>query len=257
MDLANKIAIISGASQGIGAAIARRYVAYGAKVVIIDINAEKGEELAAELSGQGTCLFMACDVSNAQDVNNAVEKTVATFGQLDIAVCNAGINHSAAFLDLEEKDFDRVLRVNLKGPFLLGQAAARVMAKQGGGSIINMSSINAIVCSPGIVPYAVSKGGMNQLTRVMALGLAPSNIRVNAIGPGSIETELLRDIMQANPDMRHGMLSRTPMGRLGQPEEIAEIAVFLASPMASYITGQVIYADGGRLPLAYNVPVAS
>jgi len=158
-------------------------------------------------------------------------------------------------LDLEEEQFDRVLRVNLKGPFLLGQAVARHMAKTGGGVIINMSSINAVVSSPHIVPYAVSKAGLNQLTRVMAIGLAHHGIRVNAIGPGSIDTEQLASIIGSDEEAHRKILARTPLGRLGQPAEIAEIALFLASPAASYITGQTIYADGGRLPLAYTVPV--
>lgn len=131
------------------------------------------------------------------------------------------------------------------------------MAKTGSGVIINMSSINAVVASPHIVPYVVSKAGLNQLTRVMALALASYGIRVNAIGPGSIDTEQLAKIIGSDEEARRKILARTPLGRLGQPEEIAEIALFLASPSASYITGQTIYADGGRLPLAYTVPVAS
>lgn len=255
MDIEGKIAIVTGAAQGIGRAIAKRYVAGGAKVTIADVQVEKGRALAQEL-GVENCLFVECDVGDKAAVDAAVARTVERFGGLDIAVCNAGISHSADFLDLDEAQFDRVLRVNLKGPFLLGQAAARHMAKHGGGAIINMSSINAVVASPHIVPYVVSKGGLNQLTRVMALGLAPHGIRVNAIGPGSIDTEQLANIIGNDEEARRKILARTPLGRLGQPEEMAEIAVFLASPSASYITGQVIYADGGRLPLAYTVPVA-
>lgn len=188
-------------------------------------------------------------------VERLVHETIDHFGTVDIAVCNAGISKSAEFLDLEEEQFDSVLRVNLKGPFLLGQAVARHMAKAGGGAIINMSSINAVVASPHIVPYVVSKAALNQLTRVMALALASHGIRVNAIGPGSIDTEQLASIIGSDEEARRKLLARTPIGRLGRPEEIAEIAVFLASPSASYITGQTIYADGGRLPLAYTVPV--
>lgn len=254
--LDGKVAVVTGAAQGIGAAIARAYLAEGARVALADIQEERGAALAAELGGAGRCIFVPCDVGDGGAVERLVSRTVEAFGALDIAVCNAGISHSAEFLDLAEADFDRVLRVNLKGPFLLGQAAGRHMAAHGGGVIINMSSINAVVASPHIVPYAVSKGGLNQLTRVMALGLVKHGIRVNAIGPGSIETELLAQIMSADPAARRNILARTPMGRLGQPEEMAAIAVFLASPASSYITGQTIYADGGRLPLAYTVPVA-
>lgn len=254
MNIEGKVAIVTGAAQGIGQAIAERYVAAGAKVVIADTQAEKGGAIAARYTPD-QCIFQSCDVGDKAEVEKTVAAALDHFGALDIAVCNAGISHSAEFLDLDEEQFDRVLRVNLKGPFLLGQAAARHMAGNGGGAIINMSSINAVVASPHIVPYVVSKGGLNQLTRVMALGLAQYGIRVNAIGPGSIETEQLASIIGDDEAARKKMLARTPLGRLGQPEEIAEIAVFLASPSASYITGQVIYADGGRLPLAYTVPV--
>jgi NAD(P)-dependent dehydrogenase (short-subunit alcohol dehydrogenase family) len=167
--------------------------------------------------------------------------------------------HAADFLDLAEADFDRVLNVNLKGSFLLGQAVARhivARVKDGGkpGAIVNMSSVNAVFAIANQVPYSVSKGGVNQLTKVMALSLAPYGIRVNAIGPGSIMTEMLASV-NADPAAKNRILSRTPMGRIGEPAEIAAIAAFLASDDASYITGQTIYADGGRLPLNYTVPV--
>jgi NAD(P)-dependent dehydrogenase (short-subunit alcohol dehydrogenase family) len=255
MRIDGKVAIVTGAAQGIGKAIVERYVAAGAKVVLADTQVEKGSAIAAGLGEN--CLFVECDVGDKAAVESLVSRTVAHFGTVDIAVCNAGISHSADFLDLEEEQFDRVLRVNLKGPFLLGQAAARHMAKAGGGTIINMSSINAVVASPHIVPYVVSKGGLNALTRVMALGLAPHGIRVNAIGPGSIDTEQLASIIGNDEEALRKIMARTPLGRLGRPEEIAEIALFLATPSASYITGQTIYADGGRLPLAYTVPVAN
>ena len=253
MDIAGKVAIVTGAAQGIGKAIVDRYVKAGARVVLADTQVDKGMAVAAQ-HGAAACLFVECDVGDRQAVERLVRRTIAHFGALDIAVCNAGISHSAEFLDLEEEQFDRVLRVNLKGAFLVGQAAARHMARNGGGAIINMSSINAVIASPHIVPYVVSKGGLNQLTRVMALGLARHGIRVNAIGPGSIDTEQLASIIGNDAEAHRKILARTPLGRLGQPEEIAEIAVFLASPSASYITGQTIYADGGRLPLAYTVP---
>lgn len=255
MNIQGKVAIVTGAAQGIGKAIVERYLEAGARVAIADTQVEKGRELAARYEGRD-CIFVETDTGSKAAVERLVAATVEHFGALDVAVCNAGISHSADFLDLEEEQFDRVLRVNLKGPFLLGQAAARHMAKNGGGAIINMSSINAVIASPHIVPYVVSKGGLNQLTRVMALGLAPHGIRVNAIGPGSVETEQLASIIGDDAEARRKILARTPLGRIGQPSEIAEIAVFLASSSASYITGQVIYADGGRLPLAYTVPVA-
>jgi NAD(P)-dependent dehydrogenase (short-subunit alcohol dehydrogenase family) len=168
--------------------------------------------------------------------------------------------HGAEFLDLTEADFDRVLRVNLKGAFLVGQAAARQMVAQvaaGGepGAVVNMSSVNAVFAIATQVPYSVSKGGMNGLTKVMALALAPHGIRVNAIGPGSITTDMLASVV-TDKEARRRVLSRTPLGRIGDPAEIAAIAAFLVSDEASYITGQTLYADGGRLPLNYTVPVA-
>lgn len=253
MRLKDKVAIVTGAAQGIGEAVAREFVAEGAKVVIADIQDEKGRGLADELGEPAR--YVHCDVIRSADANAAVEAAVAAFGGLDIVVNNSGINHNASFLEVSEEDFDRVLAVNLKGAFLVGQAGARYMAEHGGGAIVNMSSINAIVCSPHIVPYAVSKGGINQLTSVMALGLAPHNIRVNGVGPGSIETELLASIVNTDPDALKGILARTPMGRLGTAREVARICVFLASEDSSYMTGETVYADGGRLRLAYTVPV--
>jgi NAD(P)-dependent dehydrogenase (short-subunit alcohol dehydrogenase family) len=188
-----------------------------------------------------------------------VAAAIDAFGDIDVLVNNAGIVHDADFLDLKEEDFDRVLGVNLKGSFLVGQAVARHMVdkvRQGGapGAIVNMSSINALVAIPTQVPYSISKGGVNQLTRVMALALAPYGIRVNAIGPGSIMTDMLNAVNN-DPAARNRVLSRTPLGRVGESSEIASIAAFLASDDASYVTGQTIYADGGRLPLNYTVPV--
>jgi NAD(P)-dependent dehydrogenase (short-subunit alcohol dehydrogenase family) len=148
-----------------------------------------------------------------------------------------------------------VLRVNLKGYFLCGQAAARQMVRQGGGgAIVNMSSVNAVLAIPNIAPYVVSKGGVNQLTNVMAQALAPHNIRVNGIGPGSIATDLLKKVM-VDEAARRKIMSRTPMGRPGDPAEVAAVALFLASDDASYITGQTVYPDGGRMGLNYTVPV--
>ena len=256
MHLEQKVAIVTGAAMGIGRAIAERFAAEGAKVVLSDIDAAKGEEAAEAIQAKsGDALFVQCDVGDKAQVDALVGSAVAAFGRLDCAVANAAIVHACDFLELEEADFDRVLRVNLKGVFLTGQAAARQMVSQGDpGTIINMSSINAVLAIPSITPYIVSKGGVNQLTKVMALALADKGIRVNAIGPGTIGTEMALKVLSDPAKMRAAM-SRTPMGRVGTPEEIASVAVFLASDDASYVTGQTIYADGGRLPLAYTVPV--
>lgn len=256
MQLKDKVAIVTGAAQGIGLAIAERFATEGAKVVLSDIEAGKGKEAADRIAATGgDTRFVACDVGDAGQVTALVGDTVREYGRLDVMVSNAGTIHTAEFLDLEERNFDKVLRTNLKGPFLTGQAAARQMVAQGGGgTIINMSSVNAILAIPNQVPYNVSKGGINQLTHVMALALAPHKIRVNAIGPGTIATEMAQVVMEDDA-ARKKIMSRTPMGRLGEPGEVAAVAVFLASAESSYISGQVIYCDGGRLPLNYTVPV--
>jgi NAD(P)-dependent dehydrogenase (short-subunit alcohol dehydrogenase family) len=258
MQLENKVAIVTGGARGIGLAIARRYAAEGAKVVIADIDGSAGETVASAL-GSARSRFVLTDVGERRDAENVVAQACRLFGGLDILVNNAGIIHGADFLDIEEADFDRVLRANLKGAFLVGQAAARQMVAQvragkPPGTIINMSSINAVVAIPNQVPYCVSKGGLAQLTRVMALSLAPHGIRVNAIGPGSIMTDILKAVA-TDRDAKRKILARTPLGRIGDPEEIASIAVFLACGDSSYISGQTIYADGGRLGLNYVVPV--
>ncbi|MCB1488294.1 MAG: SDR family oxidoreductase, partial [Bauldia sp.] len=242
MLLENKVAIVTGAARGIGYAIVRRFLEEGARVVVADIDHVAGTRAAEELSTFGPVRYFECDVSERLDVRNMMAATIEAFGDLDILVNNAGILVQADFLDLDEADFDRVLRVNLKGAFLCSQAAARHMVErieEGGtpGVIVNLSSVNAIFAIPNQVPYSVSKGGLNQLTRVMALSLARHGIRVNAIGPGSIATEMLDSVM-ADAEQRRKILSRTPIGRIGDPQEIAAIAAFLASDEASYITGQ-------------------
>ena len=255
MRLEGKVAVVTGAARGIGAACARRFAAEGAAVVIGDILEEQGEATAQSIRETGgTAAFVACDTGDGLQARALIAETVSRHGRIDVLVNNAGIFTIADFLDVTEEDFDRVLRVNLRGYFLVGQAAARVMADAGSGSIINMSSVNAVMAIESIAAYVVSKGGVNQLTSVMALALAPKGIRVNAIGPGTILTEMA-GAMMTDEVARRRILSRTPMGRVGQPEEIAGIAVFLASDDSSYVTGQVIYADGGRMRLNYTMPV--
>ncbi|NVM76517.1 NAD(P)-dependent dehydrogenase (short-subunit alcohol dehydrogenase family) [Duganella sp. SG902] len=252
MKLSNKVAVVTGATQGIGLACAQRMIAEGAKVMLVDIKPE-GAEAAAALGEHAR--FFAADVSQKADVDAMVAATVAAFGRIDILINNAGVTHAANFLDLCEEDFDRVMRINLKSMFLCGQAVARVMVKQQSGSIINMSSVNAELAIPNQVPYVVSKGAINQLTKVMSLNLVTHGIRVNGIGPGTILTELAKQAVMSSPESRNTILSRTPMGRCGEPEEVASIAAFLASDDASYMTGQTLYVDGGRLALNYTVPV--
>jgi len=259
MKLTDKVAIITGGAQGIGLATAERFMVEGANVVIADIDNKCGEEAQKRLGKNSTVKFIHCDVGQKLDIHNLVAQTLDEFETIDILVNNAGTIASADFLDLEEEDFDRVLNVNLKGAFLCAQAVARQMVeqvKQGRepGTVINMSSVNAVFAIANQVPYSISKGGLNQLTKVMSLSLAQYGIRVNAIGPGSIMTKIL-EAVASDEEARHKILSRTPLGRIGDPAEIASIAAFLASDDASYITGQTIYADGGRLGLNYTVPV--
>jgi glucose 1-dehydrogenase len=258
MRLKDKVAVVTGAARGIGLGIAKRFVKEGAKVVLSDIDEPAGAIEAKHLGASAR--FVACDVGSAAQVAKLVDEARKAFGgDIDILVNNAGIVHGAEFLDLKEEDFDRVLRVNLKGAFLVAQAVARRMVEQTKagrkpGTIINMSSINAEVAIGNQIPYCVSKGGIAQLTRATALALAPHGIRVNAIGPGSVMTEMLATVAK-DMDARRRMMSRTPLGRFAEPEEIASVAVFLASDDASYITGETVFADGGRLVLNYTVPV--
>jgi glucose 1-dehydrogenase len=257
MKLKDKVAIITGGSRGIGLAIAERFCAEGAKVCIADILDDTGEAEARRLK----CHYVHCDIAELGDIKRAVEQTVAKSGSIDILVNNAAISIAKDFLDITEEDFDRVISINLRGAFLMTQACARQMVKQvklsrKPGAIVNISSVNDTLAIPAIAPYTISKGGVKQLTSVAALALAGYGIRVNAIGPGSINTDMLKTVVN-DPSAMQRILSRTPLGRIGEPYEIASIAAFLASDEASYISGQVIYADGGRMPLNYTVPVAT
>ncbi len=256
MRFGGQVAIVTGGANGIGRACAEAFAAEGAAVVVADVDAGHGGAVARAIEdGGGRAIFVATDVGDAGHAGRLIEQTLAAFGRLDVLINNAGIIKTADFLEISEADFDAVLRVNLKGVFLVGQAAARVMVRAGKGAIVNMSSANAVLAIANQVPYVTSKGAVGQLTKVMALALADKGVRVNAIGPGSILTDLLKVVM-SDDAARRRILSRTPMGRCGEPAEIAKVALFLASDEASYITGQTIYPDGGRLALNYTVPVA-
>jgi glucose 1-dehydrogenase len=257
MRLAGKVAVVTGAAQGLGRACAERFLADGAKVVIGDIN---GTDLAAwadELGQAASLAPVEADVTKRTDVERLVAAAIEKFGRLDIMLNNAGIARSQAFLDITDADFDDVLGVNLRGAFFGVQTAARQMIAQGGGGVIlNMSSINALLANPNLATYAMSKGAMNQLTSVAAVALAPHGIRVAGIGPGTILTEMVTKSIFSSDEARKTVLSRTPIGRCGEPSEVASVVAFLASDDASYITGQTIYPDGGRLILNYTVPVS-
>jgi NAD(P)-dependent dehydrogenase (short-subunit alcohol dehydrogenase family) len=247
--LAGKRTVITGAAQGIGKAIAERFAAEGAVLLLVDI--DPVVEAVATALGQRA---LVADLSRKAEVERCIAAAAAELGGLDILINNAGITHPATLDELAEEDFDRVFAINLKAALWGTQAAARVMKP--GSAVINMSSVNAVLAIPNQIPYVVSKGALKQLTNVTALALAPKGIRVNAIGPGSIMTDMLRGIMAEDDAARSRIMSRTPLGRCGEPEEIASVALFLAADDSSYITGQTIYPDGGRLGLNYTVAVA-
>jgi len=253
--LQGRAAIITGAAQGIGAACAQRLARDGAAVALWDVDDARGQALAQSLAAGGArALYQHCNVASKAEVEAALAATLAEFGRVHALVNNAGIFRAADFLDISEADWDTVLGVNLKGAFLVGQAVARHMAGHGGGAIVHMSSVNATLAIPSIASYNASKGGINQLTRVMALALVDRGIRVNAVAPGTIATELARAAVLTSGEASARIMSRTPMRRLGEPEEVAEAVAFLLSDAASYITGEIVVVDGGRMALNYTMP---
>jgi glucose 1-dehydrogenase len=258
--LKGRAAIVTGAAQGIGRACAERLAADGARVMLSDVNAEKGKAAVAAITkAGGAAQFFACDVAKPEQCKALVKAAKDAFGSVDVLINNAGIIDTADFLDLSLEDFDRILAVNLRGAFVMAQLAAREMVAQvkagkKPGAIVNMSSANAHFGLHDHVAYSVSKGGIGQITKAGAISLAKYGVRMNAIGPGTINTEIVKAVAD-NPAAMAKIMSRTPLGRMGEPSEIASIAAFLASDEASYITGQTIFPDGGRMFLNYTSPV--
>lgn len=253
MSLSGKVAVITGAAGGIGLAIAQRYAADGARVVLTDVQADKGEAEAKALADQGLdARFMRLDAGDETEIEALIEQVEAEIGPVDIAICSAGVARGGAvFYESETADFEAVLKLNLVGPYLMGKAVARRMVEAGRkGSIIHISSVGAVLGVAESYAYCVSKAGLGMLTKTMALALAKHGIRVNAIGPGPTDSPMTAHLPEA---ARRMMLSRTPLGRFGEASEMAGVAAFLASDDASYVTGQTIYADGGRLALNYTV----
>jgi 3-oxoacyl-[acyl-carrier protein] reductase len=254
-DFSGKVCVVTGAANGIGAACARLFAASGAKVALWDIDEAAAQALADDLAHDSAgVLARRCDVSHRAEVEAATGATIAAFGRIDVLINNAGIFRAADFLDITEEDWDAVLGVNLKGAFLVGQRIAREMARTGGGAIVNMSSVNGVMAIPTIASYNASKGGINQLTRAMALALADHGIRVNAVAPGTIATELARQAVLGSAEASARIMGRTPLRRLGEPAEVAAVCAFLASDAASYMTGEIVAVDGGRLALNYTMP---
>lgn len=245
--LAGKRAIVTGGGRGLGAAIARRFLDEGARVLAVDLDFPELPEGARSLRA---------DVAEAAGIAAMVAGCRGAFGGVDVLVNNAGIAPKADILTLDEAQFDRVVAVNLRAAVFGTQAAARAMVAQGtGGVILNMSSVNAVLTIPALLAYNVAKGGIDQLTRNTAVALAPHGIRVCGIAPGSIMTEMLRSSVWTDDASRRAILSRTPLGRAGEPAEVAAVAAFLASDEAGYVTGETVVVDGGRMGLNYTVPV--
>ncbi len=248
--LTGKTALITGAARGIGLAIAERFKDEGARVFLADI-------LEADLLAAGERLgarVHVIDLSTTAGIPALVAAAREDLGDIDILVNNAGVMHTADLFDLEEADFDRVMAINVKAALFLTKAVAPGMAQRGRGAIINMSSVNALLAIPNQIPYSLSKGAVRQLTNVCAVALAAKGVRVNAIGPGTILTDMAQAVL-GDRTAEERVLARTPLGRCGEASEIAAVAAFLASDDASYVTGQTIYPDGGRLGLNYTVPV--
>jgi glucose 1-dehydrogenase len=249
MRLQGKVAIVTGAATGIGQAIAIRFAQEGASVVVDfvgkpDAPYETEKEI---VSFGGKTISVAADVSKPDEVQNLIATTVKAFGKLDIVVNNAGVEKKLAFVDYPLEELEKILAVNLIGPFLVCQAAARQMIKQGqGGRLINISSVHEDLPMPTNAAYCASKGGLRMLTRTIAVELAKDGITVNNIGPGAVYTPIDADI-EAQPELERALMAEIPLGRWGKPQEIAALAVYLASDEAAYVTGSTYFIDGGML----------
>ena len=251
MSVKGKVVIITGAAQGIGLACAERFVAEGASVVLADVNEELGERVSSELANNSEHVrFISCNVAERLDVRNLLALTMDAFGGIDVLINAARLVDDVRFLELSEEELEKIMNVNFKGVFLVSQAVAQRMVKQldegrAAGTIINLSSQNAQFGSADHVAYASSKGAVEQLTRSMAISLAPYGIRINAIGVGGVNISSM-DYFARNQAEKENFIRSTPMGRLAEPSEIAATALFLAGDHASFITGETIFVDGGR-----------
>lgn len=254
MKLKDKVAIITGAAEGIGKAIAIEFVKEGAKVVVADVNLELAEKTVEELKSLGgEAIAVKADVTNPDEVNAMVSKTLERFGRIDILVNNAGISIQKPLLEMTLEDWRRVIDINLTGVFLCTQAVARVMVQQGRGVIVNMASSLGFVAIPRRAAYSASKAGVIGLTRELAVELAPYGIRVVGVAPGWIATQRVLNLAKKGVVNEEAIKMMTPMGRLGTPEEVAKVIAFLSSDEASFITGDTILIDGGYV--SYGGPI--
>jgi glucose 1-dehydrogenase len=247
--LQDKVAVVTGAGTGIGQAIALAFAEAGAAVVVDYVgNASVSADTLKKIGAMnGRSLGIDADISLPADVDALVQKTVAAFGKLDIFVNNAGIEKKIAFVDYPLDEWQKIIAINLTGPFLCAQAGAKQMILQGkGGRIINISSIHEDLPMPTNAPYCTSKGGLRMLMRTIAVELAPHQITVNNIGPGAIYTPIDKDV-EIDAKLNDQILAEIPMGRWGNPEEVAQLAVYLASDAAAYVTGSTYFIDGGML----------
>lgn len=247
--LDQKVAIITGSDSGIGRAIAIEFASQGASVVVNYAHArDKAEEVRQIIEQQrGKCIVIQADVSQYQQATGLIQQAVEQLGRLDIMVNNAGMEIHSPFLDVTEEHFDRVIGIDLKGAFFCAQAAARQMVKQKApGRIINVSSVHEDLAMPQNAPYCCAKGGLRMMTRTICLELAPYNITVNNIAPGAVDTPIDADV-KADPEKMAALLKEIPLHRMGQPDEIAKLALYLASDAAAYVTGSTYVIDGGLM----------
>jgi NAD(P)-dependent dehydrogenase (short-subunit alcohol dehydrogenase family) len=247
MRFTDKVVIITGATKGIGKACAEEFAKEGAKVVVTGRSVDLGNQVVSDIkTNGGDALFVRLDVSDLEQIDALVAATVEQYGTIDVVVNNAGVNHSADFFEITEEDWDWVMSVDLKGTFFVSQAAAKVMIEQGKpGSIVNVSSVMTTLALADQIPYCAAKGGVNQLTKAMALSLVDRGIQVNCCAPGPVMTELMERVVH-NEEKHRQLMDRLPIGKIATCEEIARVIMFLASKEAEQLVGQTIFPDGGR-----------
>ena len=248
-NLADKIVILTGAGGGLGSVVAKAFAERGSKVVILDTNEAQGRDVVRSITETGgQAIVLKASVVSRTEVATALDRVGEEWGDPDILINAAGILNRVEFLDETDEDWDRVVGVNLKGTWLCSQLVARRMIQsRRTGAIVNFGSINSEICDPNQITYVASKGGVRSLTKGMAIALAPHGIRVNAVAPATIVTEINREYLEANPEVQAMRIRRTPLGRLGKPEDVVGGVLYLASELASFVTGTTLFMDAGRL----------